>query len=81
MKSKLPYVVHFCRNKACNVGWLDLDTTNVSSRPPQNKYCIDCEVFGGMKATKDPAKVARGQALAKAAKEKKLKYACLEGLM
>lgn len=36
------YVIHFCRNKECNNGWLDEDLTNVKTFPPQWKYCKEC---------------------------------------
>ena len=35
------YVMHFCRNKKCNNGWMDKDLTNASS-PPKWKYCKEC---------------------------------------
>ena len=41
------YVIHFCRNKECNNGWLDEDLTNVKTFPPQWKYCKECaDEFG-----------------------------------
>ena len=41
------YVIHFCRNKECNNGWLDEDLTNVKTFPPQWKYCRECaDKFG-----------------------------------
>lgn len=36
------YVMHFCRNKKCNNGWVDKDLTNVKSYPPSWKYCKEC---------------------------------------
>lgn len=36
------YVMHFCRNKQCNNGWIDKDLTNAISTPPSWKYCEDC---------------------------------------
>lgn len=36
------YVIHFCRNKNCNNGWVDKDLTNAISTPPQWKYCQEC---------------------------------------
>lgn len=36
------YVVHCCKNKACNNAWIDLDLTNAKNRPPRWKYCSDC---------------------------------------
>ena len=35
------YILHFCRNKKCNNGWIDKDLTH-SQAPPKWKYCIDC---------------------------------------
>lgn len=28
------YVMHFCRNKKCNNGWIDKDLTNAKTNPP-----------------------------------------------
>ncbi len=36
------YVMHFCRNKKCNNGWIDKDLTNAQVNPPDWKYCKDC---------------------------------------
>ena len=36
------YVMHFCRNKNCNNGWIDKDLTNVITNPPKWKYCREC---------------------------------------
>ena len=36
------YVLHFCKNKECNNGWLDIDKTNVKDYPPHWKYCEEC---------------------------------------
>lgn len=36
------YVMHFCKNNKCNNGWIDVDLTNCTSRPPKWKYCKDC---------------------------------------
>ena len=35
------YVIHFCRNKKCNNGWIDKDLTSATS-PPKWKYCKEC---------------------------------------
>lgn len=35
------YVMHFCRNKKCNNGWVDKDLTNAVN-PPKWKYCKVC---------------------------------------
>lgn len=41
------YVIHFCRNKECNNGWIDEDKTRVKTIPPSWKYCRECaEKFG-----------------------------------
>lgn len=36
------YVMHFCRNKKCNNGWVDEDLTHVKTNPPAWKYCQEC---------------------------------------
>ena len=36
------YVMHFCRNKKCNNGWIDKDLTNAKSTPAGWKYCREC---------------------------------------
>ena len=36
------FVLHFCKNPDCNVGWLDTDETNVTTIPPKWKYCREC---------------------------------------
>ena len=36
------FVLHFCKNPDCNVGWLDVDETNVKTIPPKWKYCREC---------------------------------------
>ena len=36
------FVIHFCKNPDCNVGWLDTDETNVKTIPPKWKYCREC---------------------------------------
>lgn len=38
----MTYVIHFCRNKKCNNGWIDKDLTNVKTIPPKWKYCKEC---------------------------------------
>lgn len=40
--SKKDYVLHICKNKECNNGWLDLDKSNVKDYPPHWKYCREC---------------------------------------
>lgn len=66
-----PYVAHDCKNQECNNRFMSLDDNGVTSRPPTSKYCPDCELFYGA-PEKDPARVARGKALAAAAKERRL---------
>ncbi|MCD8024742.1 MAG: hypothetical protein LUE64_04335 [Candidatus Gastranaerophilales bacterium] len=36
------YVMHYCRNKNCNNGWIDKDLTSVKTYPPAWKYCREC---------------------------------------
>ena len=36
------YVMHFCRNKECNNGWIDKDLTDARINPPDQKYCKEC---------------------------------------
>lgn len=36
------FVVHYCKNKDCPNCWIDKDVTNVTSFPPQWKYCKEC---------------------------------------
>lgn len=36
------YVIHFCRNKKCNNGWIDKDLTNAQVNPSSWKYCKEC---------------------------------------
>lgn len=36
------FVLHFCKNPDCNVGWLDIDKANVKTIPPKWKYCREC---------------------------------------
>ena len=40
--SKKNFVLHFCKNPDCNIGWLDTDETNVKTIPPKWKYCREC---------------------------------------
>lgn len=39
------YVMHFCRNKKCNNGWIDKDLTDARINPPDWKYCRECAVL------------------------------------
>lgn len=41
-RTKMTYILHFCRNKKCNNGWIDKDLTNAKSAPPDWKYCREC---------------------------------------
>ncbi len=36
------YVMHICRNKKCNNGWIDKDLTRCKTFPPDWKYCKEC---------------------------------------
>ena len=36
------FVLHFCKNPDCNVGWLAIDVTDVTTIPPKWKYCREC---------------------------------------
>jgi len=47
------YVVHFCRNRSCNVGWIDEDLTNATS-PPKWKYCPECVQQGFVNPDRPP---------------------------
>ena len=38
----MKYVLHICKNKKCNNGWIDRDLTNAKSAPPDWKYCREC---------------------------------------
>lgn len=42
------YVMHFCRNKKCNNGWIDKDLTNAKSTPADWKYCRECAAKRGI---------------------------------
>ncbi len=42
------YVMHFCRNKKCNNGWIDKDLTNAKSTPAGWKYCRECAAKRGI---------------------------------
>lgn len=36
------YVMHYCRNKKCDNGWVDKDLTSCTTFPPTWKYCKEC---------------------------------------
>lgn len=36
------YVMHVCRNRKCNNGWVDKDLTDARVNPPDWKYCKKC---------------------------------------
>ena len=36
------FVIHFCKNPDCNVGWLDIDVTDVTTIPSKWKYRRKC---------------------------------------
>lgn len=38
----MSYVMHFCRNKKCNNGWIDKDLTNALTNSPSWKFCREC---------------------------------------
>lgn len=38
----MSYVMHICRNKKCNNGWIDRDLTDARANPPSWKYCRKC---------------------------------------
>lgn len=38
----MKYVMHICRNKKCNNGWIDKDLTDARVNPPDWKYCQEC---------------------------------------
>lgn len=38
----MTYVLHFCKNKKCNNGWIDKDLTDARVNPPDWKYCREC---------------------------------------
>lgn len=40
------YVIHVCKNPKCNNCWIDEDLHNAQDRPPQWKYCSECEKKG-----------------------------------
>lgn len=51
------FVLHFCKNKKCNNGWIDEDLTNAKSRPPKWKYCDECcEKYGFVNPPYPPKK-------------------------
>ena len=42
----MDYVIHVCKNPNCNNCWIDEDRYNAQDRPPQWKYCSECEKKG-----------------------------------
>lgn len=84
MSAKLsakPYVLHFCKDRQCNNGWLAPDEYGVKSLPPRHLYCFDCEVYEGKSNRKDPSKVQSGKRLAILNKRKRQRDALLEGII
>lgn len=75
------YVPHDCKNPDCNVRWVAKDDCNVSSRPPTSKYCPDCVEWLGFTNKKDTARVERGKALARKAKESRDRYDTIKDLL
>jgi hypothetical protein len=60
------FVLHFCKNPDCNVGWLDIDLTNVITIPPKWKYCRKCcELLGIDFNKQEKPKSNRGKNLRK----------------
>lgn len=57
-----PYVMHVCKNKLCNAGWLDIDDYNAKTYPPKWRYCPECQ-GKGMISQKDPENVEKGKRL------------------
>jgi hypothetical protein len=49
-----PYVVHFCKNKACNRAFLDIDRRD-AKEPPRSHHCQDCKAQGLGKRQKAPS--------------------------
>lgn len=61
------FVLHFCKNPDCNVGWLDIDVTDVTTIPPKWKYCRECCKLLGIDFDKQKKpKSNRGKNLRKA---------------
>jgi hypothetical protein len=66
------YVLHFCKNRACNIGWLDIDKNN-AQRPPQWRYCPECKASGHKNPKKKPLSPAMKKKLEKARASRKPK--------
>ncbi len=79
--SAKPYVLHFCKDKNCNEGWLAPDEYGVKSLPPRHLYCWQCELFEGKSNGKDPNKVKSGKRLAEIKRRKKEQDELLEGIL
>ena len=73
------YVMHFCRNKQCNNGWIDKDLTGATTIPPKWKYCKECAKSKGIDFDKQKPSDYRTPEQEKKLKEKmeKLKKARL----
>ena len=67
------YVIHFCRNKECNNGWIDEDKTKVKTIPPSWKYCRDCAKKLGIDFNKQ--KPSDGKSKEQIEREEKLREA------
>jgi hypothetical protein len=42
----MDFVIHVCKNPECNNCWIDEDRYNAQNKPPQWKYCPECEKRG-----------------------------------
>lgn len=72
------YVFHFCRNKECTNGWVDIDKTNVKTIPPSWKYCRECAEKLGIDF--DKQKLSDAKSEKQLAREEKLQKAHAEFL-
>lgn len=63
------YVVHFCRNKECNNGWIDEDKAKVKTIPPSWKYCKECAEKLGIDFDKQEPSDAKTEKQLEAEKE------------
>lgn len=66
------YILHYCKDKQCNSGWIDEDTM-CSAKPPSWRYCPECVSKGRQNPKKkpiDPELAERMQSLREMAKQK-----------
>ena len=47
------YMLHYCKDRQCNVGFIDADLYNNSS-PPKWKYCPECVSKGRVNPNRKP---------------------------